>query len=494
MTTDAWTLGYGTNGFADHTLPDALEVITGCGYGAVALTVGFPHLDPFAPDWLDATRALGADLDRRRLRVVVETGARYVLDPWRKHRPTLVDRDADRRMALLRRAIQIAEVLRAECVSLWSGVLPDDVSPEEGWTLMVERLRVLVDEARNRGVVLSIEPEPGMLVETVADALRLRADLGDPDVVGITVDLGHCVAVEPGGVVAALRAAGPLLRNVQVDDMLPGVHEHLELGTGELDLVAAFETLREIGYTGVAAVELPRHSHDAPRLARSSMDALAHAARSARDPWTTAAIETLRTDPSRLARLFAEAGRAVGRAPLDPADPHGYGGTVDDEARAAIVEAVHASSGSAEMLGRLYREGDDAERRGVLRGLNRLAGDDVLGDADRRTGLELVADALRTNDPRLVSAAMGAFAEANLDDHAWRHGVLKLVFMGAPLSVVSGLDRRRDPELTGMAERFAQERRLAGRSVPDDLRLLGVQPLGTEHPGIPSPAVPLLEG
>jgi len=470
--TDAWAFGYGTNGFADHTLDDALDVIAGSGYGAVALTLGHPHLDPFATDWRERAERLATDLDRRGLRVVVETGARYLLDPWRKHRPTLVDRDAEPRLAFLRRAIEIAAILRAECVSLWSGVLPDDVSPAEGWDLLVARLTALVPLAQEHGVTLSVEPEPGMLVETVADALRLRTTLGDPAAVGITVDLGHCVAVEPAGVVGALRQAGSLLRNVQVDDMLPGVHEHLELGAGALDLGAAIETLRELGYAGVAAVELPRHSHDAPRLARTSLAAWDAAARAARHPWTARAVAAVTENPDRAARLFAEAGRAVGRSPLDPADPQGYGGTVDDDARAAVVVALHDAGADASIVRALYDHGDDAERRGVLRGLGRIERAAGCGEEWRAVGLELTVDALRTNDPRLVAAGMGEFAATHLDDHAWRHGVLKLVFMGVPLAVVSGLDRRRDAELAAMASRYADERRAAGRSIPDDLRLI----------------------
>ena len=270
-------LGYGTNGFADHRLDDALEVISGHGYGAVALTLGHPHLDPFAEGWDDRTRELALQLRERDLRVVVETGTRYLLDPWRKHRPTLVDRDAAPRISFLRRAVEIAALLDADCVSLWSGVLPEDVTEHEAWDLMSARLEGVLEHAAAHEVLLAVEPEPGMVVETVADALALRERLGDPEGLGITVDLGHCVAVEPDGVLGALRAAGPLLLNVQVDDMLPGVHEHLELGTGDLDLVAAFATLHEIGYGGVAAVELPRHSHDAPRLARTSMAAMQEA-------------------------------------------------------------------------------------------------------------------------------------------------------------------------------------------------------------------------
>lgn len=269
-----FVLGYGTNGFTDHPLDAALRVLESAGYGAVALTLGHPHLDPFAEDADQRAALLRERLDELGWRVVVETGIRYLLDPYAKHRPTLVDEYAAPRMRFLRRAIDLAVTLRADCVSLWSGVLPVDVAPEEGWRRLVPRMREIVAYAETSGVTLGFEPEPGMLVETVADAIRLREELGSPDVLGITVDLGHCVVVEPDGVVGALRAAGAQLVNVQVDDMMPDAHEHLELGRGRLDLAAALATLQEIDYRGVAAVELPRHAHDAPRVASRSMQAI----------------------------------------------------------------------------------------------------------------------------------------------------------------------------------------------------------------------------
>ncbi|WP_438854601.1 sugar phosphate isomerase/epimerase family protein [Agromyces sp. M3QZ16-3] len=269
-------LGYGTNGLADHPLDAALEVVRSNGYGAIALTLGHPHFDPSAEGWQGRAALLRRELEARGLRIVVETGGRYVLDPFRKHRPNLLDDDAgaERRVAFLLRAIEIAAILDADCVSLWSGVRPEGVDAGLAWDRIVERMTPVVAAARAAGVRLGFEPEPGMLVETVADALRLRADLGEPPEFGITVDLGHCVVVEPGGVEAALRAAGDLIVNVQVDDMLPHAHEHLELGTGSLDLELAFRTLAELGYDGIAAVELPRHSHAAPRLVRESIERL----------------------------------------------------------------------------------------------------------------------------------------------------------------------------------------------------------------------------
>jgi hypothetical protein len=169
--------------------------------------------------------------------------------------------------------------------------------------------------------------------------------------------------------------------------------------------------------------------------------------------WLDEALSKVATDASALRTLFPGVGRRVGRGPSDPP-----GWTVDDVARVRLLEA--APGAAAEMPG-LYRYGDAAEKRAVLRGLSVVD----TGDA----GLELVADALRTNDTRLVTAAMGEYAATHLDDSAYRHGVLKCVFMGIPLADVAGLDRRTDEELLRMMRSFAAERTAAGRDVPADL-------------------------
>jgi hypothetical protein len=169
--------------------------------------------------------------------------------------------------------------------------------------------------------------------------------------------------------------------------------------------------------------------------------------------WLEKALHDVAADATKLRTLFPGVGRRVGRGPSDVP-----GWTVDDVARVRLLQA--APGAAAEMPG-LYRYGDAAEKRAVLRGLSVVD----IGDA----GLDLVADALRTNDTRLVTAAMGEYAAAHLDDAAYRHGVLKCVFMGIPLAEVAGLDRRTDEELRRMLRSFAAERTAAGRDVPADL-------------------------
>lgn len=169
--------------------------------------------------------------------------------------------------------------------------------------------------------------------------------------------------------------------------------------------------------------------------------------------WLEEALAEVAADATALRAVFPAVGRRCGRGPSDVP-----GWTVDDVARVRLLEA--APGAAAEMPG-LYRYGDAAEKRAVLRGLSFVD----TGDAGR----DLVADALRTNDPRLVTAAMGEYAATHLDDAAYRHGVLKCVFMGIPLADVAGLARRTDEELLRMLRSFAAERAAAGREVPADL-------------------------
>lgn len=264
--------GYGTNGFANHRLDDALTIIADLGYQGVALTLDHDHLDPYAPELAARTAALARRLDRLGLGVVIETGARYLLDPWRKHAPTLLDGDGrEHRIDLLVRAVRVAADLGAEAVSFWSGGKPPGVTDEVAWGRLLSGCADVVAAADTAGVPLGFEPEPGMFVEDLDGYERLLAALGGPARLGLTLDIGHCRCLEPLSVPDCVRRAGPRLVNVQIDDMRRGVHEHLEFGTGEIDFPPVLAALGEVGYRGLIAVELPRHSHAAPAVCRSSL-------------------------------------------------------------------------------------------------------------------------------------------------------------------------------------------------------------------------------
>ncbi|GAA0986924.1 sugar phosphate isomerase/epimerase [Acrocarpospora macrocephala] len=263
--------GYGTNGFANHRLSDALVVIADLGYEGVALTLDSGHLDPYGPFLSRRLAQVGRWLDRLKLSLVIETGGRYVLDPVHKHHPTLVHPpdQAAPRVDLLRRAVRVAAELGAEAVSFWSGTRPPGV--QDGWDNLAKGVEAVLVEAETCGVTLGFEPEPGMLVDDIAGYERLRGMLGQPARLGLTLDIGHCRCNEPDSVPEAVRRAGPYLVNVQIDDMRRDVHEHLEFGEGEIDFPPVLAALTETGYQGLVSVELPRHSHAAPAVAERSL-------------------------------------------------------------------------------------------------------------------------------------------------------------------------------------------------------------------------------
>jgi hypothetical protein len=181
--------------------------------------------------------------------------------------------------------------------------------------------------------------------------------------------------------------------------------------------------------------------------------------------WLAESMDAVAADPAKIRVLFPAAGRKCGRGPLVVTTEHDElrGWTVDDAVRVLLLSALSARSLVSEVH-ELYRYGDASEKRAVLRGLA-----DVPIGSD---GLPLVHDALRTNDTRLVAAALGTYGSEHLDAPAYRHGVLKCVFMGIPLTGISGLAARADPELTRMLRSFAEERLAAGRPVPGDVGLL----------------------
>jgi sugar phosphate isomerase/epimerase len=269
--------GYVSNGLADHRIEDALGLLAENGYSGVALTLDHVHFDPLAPRLRARAARLRLRLESLGLDCVVETGARFVLDPRRKHFPTLVSDGRERRVDLLCRAVDVAAELGAPVVSLWSGMAPPDIEPDRAWDLLLDGVERVLDHARRADVVLAFEPEPGMLVERLSDYQALERRLGRPEGLALTLDVGHCVCLEDASPADCIRQAGSRLAHVHLEDMVRGVHEHLMFGEGELDLPAALAALEEIGYEGLVAVELSRHAHRAHEVVPAAMAAVREA-------------------------------------------------------------------------------------------------------------------------------------------------------------------------------------------------------------------------
>ena len=273
-------LGYNTNGLAGVGTIEAIDLVHSIGYAGIAITLDRHVLNPFAAS--TQGRELVADrLKQHAMRCVIETGARFLLDPEVKHEPTLVTSDPTartRRLDFLRRAIDAAVALNADCVSLWSGVVHDRAGESESMDRLACGLTTTLQYADERNVTLAFEPEPGMFIDTLdryADLLEELTRRGsDTSRLKLTIDIGHLHCMGELPIADKLRQWRDRIANIHIEDMRAGVHEHLMFGEGEIDFPPVIAALAEIRYAGLVNVELTRHAHIGPAAAREAYDFL----------------------------------------------------------------------------------------------------------------------------------------------------------------------------------------------------------------------------
>ena len=263
---------FNTNGAAHHRLDDALSLIAEAGYAGVALTLDIHHLDPFDPAFALNTRNVAARLRTLGLGCVVETGARFLLNPRAKHEPTLVSADPDGRalrIEFLTRAMRVVAETSGEAMSFWSGVpkVGVDRVKARGWLL--DGVAEIVRRAESMGVVAALEPEPGMLVETIADWSGLQVSG-----LKLALDTGHCLVTGDYNPATAVVDFAESLGTVTIEDMRRGEHVHLPFGEGDMDVPSVLSALEATGFPGLICVELSRDSHRADLMIPSAISAL----------------------------------------------------------------------------------------------------------------------------------------------------------------------------------------------------------------------------
>jgi myo-inositol catabolism protein IolH len=179
--------------------------------------------------------------------------------------------DEDERQAAVRywkRAIQITAELGCQVMNSEFNGRPEAAAASEArfWRSMEELLPVFERE----GIQLRLEPHPDDFVEDGRAAIDLVRGIDNP-----LVSFLYCAphTFHQGGDIAGiLRHAGPLLTQVHLADSFdhrassglryivnpPGsparVHQHLDIGQGEVDWDELFGTLAELEFDGIATV------------------------------------------------------------------------------------------------------------------------------------------------------------------------------------------------------------------------------------------------
>jgi myo-inositol catabolism protein IolH len=179
--------------------------------------------------------------------------------------------DEDVRRAAVRywrRAIQITVDLGCDVMNSEFNGRPEQAEASEAqfWRSMEELLPVFERE----GVRLVLEPHPDDFVEDGCRAVDLVRGI-DSDLVTFLYCAPHTFH-QGGDLAGVMRYAGPLLTHLHLADSFdhtgssglryivnpPGstarVHQHLDIGQGEVDWDLFFGTLAEVGFDGIATV------------------------------------------------------------------------------------------------------------------------------------------------------------------------------------------------------------------------------------------------
>jgi len=268
---------YNTIGCANHALGDALEFISECGYQGVHLTLDVHHMNPFADDFEARAEALRKELEAADLALVVDTGARFLLDPRERLEPTLLSPSRagrERRLEFVRRAIRICGICGGEAVTFTAGRVKRNVSQADAGVWLLDGLKAIAEHAAQEGVVAALEPEPGHIVATVDDFQLVRdtaRQMTDAPL-SLALDVGHVMVSGERAPHRAIKEFSGILAAVAVNDMKRGVHQHLPLGEGDMDVPAVLAALQDIEYEGLIAVKLPRDSFRADEMIPRSID------------------------------------------------------------------------------------------------------------------------------------------------------------------------------------------------------------------------------
>jgi len=233
-----------TQMFPQYSLVESLAVIKRLGFDGVEICV-----EKF--DW---TRHDLAALPVAEIRQQIEAlGLAPVSFSF--HQDFLYD---DEVFALLQQAIRLTPALGMHTF-IFGGAKKRTGDAAE-WRLMVERTRRLVAVAEECEVVLAEEFEPGFVVGSTADLLRLFEAIPSAHLAA-NLDLGHLFLCDPDPL-DSIRQVGDKIAHCHISNMPRGVHDHEIPQKGDMDLRAYLRTLHEVGFAGGLALDLYKYDYE----------------------------------------------------------------------------------------------------------------------------------------------------------------------------------------------------------------------------------------
>jgi len=272
-------LAFSTNAFLRFPFDEAADRIASFGYEGLELLADVPHAWP-AGLLEGPKRAIRAAMERNGL-AFANVNA-FMMNAIADRRqpywyPSFIEPDPHYRQVRIdhtRRALSLCAELGAPHITTEpGGPLAPGQGRQEAIDLFVEVLKPLAEHAHDLGVLLLIEPEPELLVETTDQYLEVAERVNAPSI-GLNFDVGHAYCVSED-LPRAIAKLAPHIRHYHFEDIAATrVHHHLVPGMGAIDFAEVIAAIRQTGYDGWLTVELYPFLDDPDAAARRAIEVL----------------------------------------------------------------------------------------------------------------------------------------------------------------------------------------------------------------------------
>jgi sugar phosphate isomerase/epimerase len=233
-------LAFSSNAYLDVTVEEAVARVAGAGYRGIELLADVPHAWPAG--LLDEQKEAIRQAVYRHGLVISNINAfmmNAVADPRQPYwHPGWTDPDPHYRAIRrehTKRALRLAAALGAVSISTEpGGELAAGQSRRDASAIFYDEIMPVLDVAAAANVMLLVEPEPGLLIETFEQYLEFADRVNHP-ALGLNFDVGHafCVADDPAEWVPRLVRH---TRHYHLEDIAATrVHHHLVPGEGAID-------------------------------------------------------------------------------------------------------------------------------------------------------------------------------------------------------------------------------------------------------------------
>ena len=266
--------GYSTNAFKKYSLTEAIEIIARIGFKGVEILGDRPHLYP--PDFDESQLTRLRDVLNKNDMKLTNLNSFTLFAVGDTYLPSWIEPDQERREIRIRHtldSLKVAQQIGCPNISIPPGGPLDGLARSEAMKLFHQGLDQVVSLAEELGVMILVEPEPDLMIETSAQFKEFIKDVQSKSI-GLNFDIGHffCVGEDPK---KAFEELFQWVGHIHIEDIDPNrEHNHLIAGRGGIDFKDIFDSMARLEYQGDISLELYTYQDNPVEAGQESLEYL----------------------------------------------------------------------------------------------------------------------------------------------------------------------------------------------------------------------------